>query len=156
VAAGAVTITARNWTALMPKICRSLYILLMVALYGWTNSAAAETPHRVKVSIVRLESSLHTSVGNRDAYLIRVTPKSGRTFAARMVDEYPSYADTLPGSSVGERASFSVALRRTPYCDDAPERMGASVAGDQSVPCFAVIHGSWRAPKLQAKDEWWK
>jgi hypothetical protein len=140
----------------MPKIYRSLYMLPMVALYGWTNSAAAETPHRVKVSIVRLESSLHTSISNQDVYLVQITPKSGRTFAARMVDEYPSYADTLPVSSVSERASVSVALRRTPYCDDAPGRMGASVASDQSVPCFAVIHGSWRAPKLQAKDEWWK
>jgi hypothetical protein len=134
----------------MPRL--STCVLLMVALWGGATAAASEAAHRVKVTIVRLESAIHTSLSNHDVYLVQVTRKSGSTFAARMVDEYPSYAETLPVASLSERAIFSVALRRTPYCDVASREQSA----DQSMRCFAVVHGSWKIPKRNAAADWWR
>jgi hypothetical protein len=119
---------------------------------GYVSLNESVPPHRVRVSIVRHESSIHTSVGNRDAYLVRVTPKSGKVFIARMVDEYPAYEETLPLSSLIDGALFSVALRPTPDCDwEAPDENA-----EGPVRCFSVVHGSWKLGKLQNKDEWWR
>jgi hypothetical protein len=79
-------------------------------------------------------------------------PKHGNAFVAKMIDEYPGYLDAAPFVSKNETASFSVALQRTPYCD------GGLIEDveEESMRCFAVVHGSWKIPKTQAKDEWWK
>jgi len=114
--------------------------LLIFALVSFPGRSASDQPHRVTVAIVRLESSVHSSVANRDSYLIQVTPKSGRVFTARMIDEYPAYEQTLPFASIGDGAAFSVALRRASYCDDL-ENAGSSIR------CFAVVHGSWKTPR---------
>ena len=140
----------------MSKLRRWIGILLTFVLCGWTKLAGYEATHQVKVSIVRYESAIHTSISNQDIYLIHVTPKSGKAFAAKMIDEYPSYADRFPFDSVSDGTTFSVALRRTPYCDNASENGGVAAARDQSLRCFAVIHGSWRIPARHARDEWWK
>lgn len=110
---------------------------------------AENVTHRVSVAIVRRESYVHSSVANRDSYLIQITPKSGKPFTARMIDEYPSYEEGLPFASLGDGAAFSVTLRRASYCDDLED------AGS-SIRCFAVVHGSWKVPKGQLRDEWWK
>lgn len=136
----------------MPNcLLRSITVLLSVTLYASMamTLSASEQVHRVKVTIVLRESSLHSSVVNRDSYLIQVSPKSGKAFTARMIDEYPSYEDKLPYISVSDGAAFSVALRRASYCDDL-ENAGSSIR------CFAVVHGSWKVPKGQHRDEWWK
>ena len=132
--------------------CRRLIcILLGCTLYG-SVPASSETLHRVKISIVRHESSIRTSIGNRDAYLIRIAPKSGKVFIARMVDEYPAYEQTLPFASLNDGALFSVALR--PIADCHGET--ADVTAEAPVRSFLVVHGSWRIRKAQTKDEWWR
>ena len=108
--------------------------------------------HRVNVTVVRQESSVHGSLGNRDAYLIRVMPKSGKGFVARMIDAYPGYVDGGPFLSLTKGETVSVTLRRLPYCDGKFKEDDS----DESLRCFEVIHGSWRGHKVLAKDEWWK
>lgn len=130
-------------------------IMFIFASLGISHLFASEQTHRVKVTIVRRESSIHTSISNQDVYIIQVLQRGGSTFVARMIDEYPSYAERLPSTSLKEGELFSIAMRRTPYCDqrsndDADER------ADPSVRCFSMVHGSWRIPKDRAKDEWWK
>jgi hypothetical protein len=138
------------------KRCSWVGILLAFVLCACTRLAASEAVHRVRVSIVRHEAAIHTSLGNQDIYLIYVTPKSGKAFAATMVDEYPSYADGLPFQSVSDGTTFSVALRRTTYCDNGPENGDPAASADLPVRCFAVIHDSWRIHTRRARDEWWK
>jgi hypothetical protein len=128
--------------------------LLLACSFGYRRLAASESSHRVHATILRRESSLHTSLSNQDVYLIQVIPKSGKVFTARMIDEYPSYANALPDSVLREGGSLSVALRRAPYCDEAPGQ-ATSVDADSSVRCFAVVHGSWKFKGL-VRDEWWK
>lgn len=134
---------------LMPRTLHLCASLLAFISASYSSQASTDQPHRVNVAIVRRESSVHSSVANRDSYLIQITPKSGKAFTARMVDEYPPYEQTLPFVSIGEGAAFSVALRRASYCDDLED------AGS-SIRCFAVVHGSWKVPKGQLRDEWWK
>jgi hypothetical protein len=134
-----------RWTK---ELQTAVLLLVVVSVPG----CAENVTHRVKVTVVRRESSIHSSVANRDSYLIQVTPKSGKVFMARMIDEYPPYEDTLPLTSVNDGAGFSVALRRAAYCDD-----GLTTSSlDSSMRCFAVVHGSWKVPKGQLRDEWWK
>jgi hypothetical protein len=128
--------------------------LLLVSLFSCPRQAASENPHRVHATILRRESSLHTSLSNQDVYLIQVVPKSGKAFTARMIDEYPSYANALPDSALREGGKLSVALQRAPYCDGVPSQANAEGA-DSSVRCFAVVHGSWKFKGL-VRDEWWK
>lgn len=113
--------------------------------------AFGEKAHRVRVVIIKQESTVHTSVGNRDAYVVRVEPKSGNQFVARIVDRYPGYSDTALIPAVENDSHFSVALRRAPYCDSGQIETDKT---DQ-MRCFEVVHGSWRLPK-QAEDQWWK
>lgn len=128
--------------------------MLFIIFCRCSELAASENPHRVHATVLRRESSLHTSLTNQDVYLIQVTPKSGKTFTARMIDEYPSYGSALPESAVRQGRQLTVALRRAPYCDEAPGE--ANAAGvDSSVRCFALVHGSWKFKGL-APDEWWK
>jgi hypothetical protein len=130
--------------------CTVIMFAIMISSAGLS---ATETPHRIKVVVVQRQSSIHSSTGNLDIYLVRLVPKSGRAFVAKMIDEYPSYAATLPESSAVEGATFSAALRRTPYCDSKSSAGGA----DQSVRCFAVVHGSWKLSKpVRMEEMWWK
>jgi hypothetical protein len=73
--------------------------------------------HRVKARLVSQESSLHTSVSNRDVYLMRVMPGSGAAFDATVVDSYPAYAEALPLHGLSKDITVSVKLIRPPYCD---------------------------------------
>lgn len=128
--------------------------MLLSIFYSWSELAASEISHRVHATVLRRESSLHTSLSNQDVYLIQVVPKSGKAFLAKMIDEYPSYADALPDAVLSEGGKLSVALRRTPYCDQ-PLGPVNTTGTDQSVRCFAVVHGSWKGKGL-VRDEWWK
>jgi hypothetical protein len=125
--------------------------ILFVGQIGIGSCSSREVAHRVNVTILRCESSIRTSVSNRDAYVVRVRPKSGREFEARIVDEYPGYSEPSPISFDKHIESASVALRRAPYCDS--EASGQS-RNDQ-IRCFEVVHGSWRIPKSRG-DQWWK
>jgi hypothetical protein len=127
--------------------------MLLSIVCSWSELAASEVPHRVHATVLRRESSLHTSVSNQDVYLIQVVPKSGKAFTARMIDEYPSYGNALPDAVLREGGELSLALRRAPYCDQ-PEEANAT-GTDPSVRCFAVVHGSWKYKDL-VRDEWWK
>lgn len=98
------------------------------------------------------ESSLHTSVGNRDVYLLRITPRSGAAFDAIAVDSYPGYAEALPLRRLTKDVTFSVKLVRTPYCDHSVTNDGQELA----VRCFMIDHGSLKMPKDATSDPWWK
>jgi hypothetical protein len=125
--------------------------ILVVGQIGICSCSASEVAHRVNVTILRCESSILTSVGNRDAYVVRVRPKSGGEFEARIVDEYPGYSDPSLISLDKDVASASVTLRRASYCDSEASRQG----GTDLIRCFEVVHGSWRIPKSR-EDQWWK
>ncbi len=125
----------------------AILVLIAVSMPAHSESLTA---HRVKVTIVRQESSVHTSLENRDAYLVRVIPKSGKAFFARIVDQYPADSDRPQLSLVIDQARISAALRRTPYCDGVDEETGGLLR------CFQVVHGSWRLPKASAEGQWWK
>ena len=49
-------------------------------------------------------------------------------------------------------AEFSVAIRRTPYCDSE----ASGIDSTDQMRCFQVVHGSWRLPKGAIEDQWWK
>lgn len=136
----------------MMKLSASVFgAILVVGQIKTGSCSASEIAHRVNVKILRYESSIRTSVGNRDAYVVRVRPKSGREFDARIVDEYPSYSDPSLISLDKDVASASVILRRAPYCDSVAPGQG----GTDQIRCFEVVHGSWRIPKGR-EDQWWK
>jgi hypothetical protein len=127
--------------------------MLLVIFCECSKLAASEVPNRVHATVLGRESSVHTSVSNQDVYLIQVVPKSGKAFLAKMIDEYPPYADALPDAILSEGGKLSVALRRAPYCD---QPLPVNTTGtDSSVRCFAVVHGSWKVKSL-VRDEWWK
>jgi hypothetical protein len=108
--------------------------------------------------------------------LIQIVPKYGKPFLARMIDEYPAYADPLPDELQLPGSSFSIKLQRAAFCDQDPrERVQdrrdrisvGSVAHDLSegasqfpsihqspVRCFIATPGSWKNPKGIQKDEW--
>lgn len=120
-----------------------------------TASAAcsqAELSHRVRVILLKRESSLHASVGNRDVYLLRVTPRRGASFDAVAIDSYPGYAEALPLRRLTKDVTFSLKLTRTPYCD----RPVSGEGQEFSVRCFTIDHGSLRMPKNTTSDLWWK
>jgi hypothetical protein len=129
--------------------------LLAFTLCNCMIFAAPVESHRVHITIVRQESSIRSSTGNRDAYLVRITPAKGKPFDARMIDRYPSYDEELPSSLIGENVLVSVELQRTPGCDQ-PVVESAALTNEEPVHCFALVHHSWKAPKGQAVEEWWK
>ena len=134
------------------RTCVFSFIVILWVAVPYNVGVAADTPHRVNAVFVSRESSIHTSLSNRDAYVIRIITKRGSVFTARMVDEYPAYGEGFPASSLTEGESFSVALRRMPYCDGGFNKM----EDDESLRCFEAVHGSWKTPKSQPKDEWWQ
>jgi hypothetical protein len=136
----------------MNRFTRLSIFLLSSSFFTCSGHTATNRAHRVTVAIVRQESSIHGSLENRDAYLVRVAPKSGKEFVARMIDVYPGYAEGGPFLSLAEGDTVSVALRRLPYCDGG----FGDEAKDGTLRCFEVIHGSWKGNKVLARDEWWK
>lgn len=101
----------------MRKLNLALYLLVMLSWAVSSTAIAQDGSHRVRVTMIAQKSSLHTSVNNRDVYLLRVTPRNGDPFDALVVDNYPSFAGSLPDYLGREGVEFSVALRRVPYCD---------------------------------------
>jgi hypothetical protein len=136
-------------------ICRTTSVLTCLFLLLGPNGlsyAENSAAHRVKVTIIHREASIHTSISNRDAYLVRIMPKSGRAFVARIVDQYPAYSDAPGFSPTRDEISISVALRRAPYCDEG----GNDDDGERMVQCFEVVHESWRFPKAAIEEQWWR
>jgi hypothetical protein len=127
-----------------------LGLLLVVLLSCRLSYSAPGSSHRVDVTVLSVESSIHTSLTNRNAYLVRVKPKRGKAFVAKVVDEYPGYMDSSPISPENGEAEMSVMLRRTPYCDD-----GVGPETD-ALRCFEVVHKSWRSHAHDAAADWWK
>jgi hypothetical protein len=111
-----------------------------------------EVSHRVRAVLMSRESSLHTSVSNRDVYLLRVMPRSGAAFDAIAVDSYPGYAEALPLHRLTKDVTFSLKLVRTPYCD----RPVSDDGQETSVRCFTVERDSLKMPKNATSDFWWK
>jgi hypothetical protein len=91
-----------------------LIISSTLCAIGQADSTSA---HRVRAVLISSESSVRSSLGNRDSYLIRIVPANGRPFLARMIDNYPSYADTFPRYLQAPGSSFSIELRRAAFCD---------------------------------------
>jgi hypothetical protein len=109
--------------------------------------------HRVTITVVAHESTLRTSMTNRDAYRMRVQTSRGETFEALAVDAYPSYEDELPSGLQAEGLSFSVRLKRSPDCDRTPPN--AVLSG--TLPCFSLEHGSWKIPRgMRLEQAWWR
>lgn len=129
----------------------SFCLLAIVLLASAHRVIASESSHRVHVTILRCESSIHTSLSNRDAYIARVQSRSGKQFVARIVDRYPGYSDAPLLTPAKDDAPLSVALRRAPYCDS----QASEPDGTDQMRCFEVVHGSWRLPK-NTEDQWWK
>ena len=125
-----------------------LYWSTHFAIVGLLAACAhAQATHRVHVVVLHSESSIRTSLANRDAYIVRIESKSGKAFTARIVDQYPGCAEApalLPGN---ENIHYSVSLRRAPYCD--------GMTNGTEMECFEVVHDSWRIPKT-SEDQWWK
>jgi hypothetical protein len=115
-------------------------------------AAKGEAAHTVKAVVVDQESSLHTSVSNRDVYRLQLMPREGAAFEAIAIDSYPSYAEALPLRDLQKDASFSIKLIRTPYCDQTSSHDGDRTA----VRCFAIVRDGWKAPRNAASDLWWK
>jgi hypothetical protein len=122
---------------------------------GDVTCLGIEAPHRVHVTVLRRESALRSTTGNRDAYLIRIAPAKGKPFNARMIDEYPGYAEGLPASYIGENVRLSVELRRAPNCDQ-PSVESVALTDEGGLHCFELVHQSWRSATGQSVDEWWK
>ena len=126
--------------------------LVVAALTVTADVSHGEISHRVRASLTNRESSVRTTLGNRDVYLLHVTPRRGTAFDAIAVDSYPEYAEALPLRRLGRDTAFSVKLIRTPYCD-------RPIAGDgpeSVVRCFTIEHGSLKMPKNMASESWWK
>jgi hypothetical protein len=132
---------------MMQSIC-----LAAAAITATAAISQGEVSHRVRAILMNRESSLHTSVGNRDVYLLRVTPRSGAAFDAIAVDSYPGYAEALPLHHLMKDVTFSVKLVRTPYCDRSVSSDGQELA----IRCFMIDHGSLKMPKNAVSDRWWK
>lgn len=133
---------------IMQNIC---FVTAAITATGLVSQA--EVSHRIKAILMNRGSSLHTSVGNRDVYLLRVTPRSGMAFDAIAVDSYPEYVEALPLRNLTKDVTFSVKLIRTPYCDGPVTSDGQE---GLRVRCFTIDHGSLKVPKNATLDLWWK
>lgn len=133
---------------------RMMQALCFVAAAMTTTGASSqgEASHRVRATLTNRESSLHTSMGNRDVYLLRIMPRSGAPFDAIAVDNYPGYGEALPLRRLTKDVTFSVKLIRTPYCDRSVSSDGQELA----IRCFMIDHSSLKMPKNAASDPWWR
>jgi hypothetical protein len=126
--------------------------IVFTAMIIATLAAKGEAAHTVKAVVVDQESSLHTSVSNRDVYRLQLMPREGAAFEAIAIDSYPSYAEALPLRQLAKDVPFSVKLIRTPYCDLPAIGEGQGPA----VRCFKIERGSLKVPRNAASDPWWK
>jgi hypothetical protein len=120
-------------------------VLVVIPLPVTAHAVLAS--HRVNVTLLKQESSVHTSLANRDSYIVRIRPKTGKMFEARIVDEYPGDLPAPALLPARDDINYSVSLRRAPYCD--------SVTDGSEIKCFEADHNSWRSPKT-IEDQWWK
>ncbi|HTF68413.1 MAG TPA: hypothetical protein VK638_37620 [Edaphobacter sp.] len=117
--------------------------------------AQTQTAHRVQVILSAQEAAVRTSVANLDIYSIRIQPKNSPAFEGIALDRYPNYEEGMPSTFIAQDQPISMRLRRTPYCD----RMGTKINRGEaaSLPCFTVVHGSWKASRRMPVGEmWWK
>jgi hypothetical protein len=138
--------------AIMTRNIKIPACIVFTAAIVATLTAKCEVAHTVKAVLVDQESSLHTSVSNRDVYRLRIMPRKGAAFEAVAIDSYPSYAEALPLRGLVKNTSFPITLVRTPYCDQTPNEDGNGTA----VRCFAIVRGGWKVPENAAADPWWK
>jgi hypothetical protein len=133
-----------------------MIILIAVTCLG-LSLHAAETSHRVRATLLERESSVRTSVNNHDVYRIEILTKKGGRINARMIDDFPGYAEPIP-DELRNGAIFSVELRRTSFCDENNGGFGVGPVGENEagLRCFTVVHGSWKSARGVKKDEWWK
>jgi hypothetical protein len=141
----------KQMAIMIRKIKISVCIVFTATMVA-TLAAKCEAAHTVKAVLVDQESSLHTSVSNRDVYRLRIMPRKGAAFEAVAIDSYPSYAEALPLRGLVDKASFSITLVRTPYCDQTSNEDGNGTA----VRCFAIVRDGWKAPKNAVIDLWWR
>jgi hypothetical protein len=126
----------------------SLYAAMCMT--AMATIANGDSSHRISAVLVAKESSLHTSVANRDAYLLRILPRRGAAFDAIAIDSYPGYADALPLRDMPKDVRFSVKLLRTPYCDRSEDE------GQKVLRCFAIERKSLKIRHTGATDQWWR
>lgn len=110
-----------------------LCVTFVMATQPLAGHISAESAHRVKAKLIRRESAIHTSISNRDEYLLRVIPHRGVAFSAIAIDSYPGYAEPLPIDLFANDLLFSISLVRTPYCDR-PAREDPQ----EVIRCFAI------------------
>ena len=120
-----------------------------------TVRADAPEYHRVQAVILSSESSVRTSMRNRDSYIAEVIPRHGSHFLARLVDDYPAYREPLPKWISTGQATFTVELKRAEYCDDQKAVGGTENEAAPGMRCFVPLHGSWKSLANQ-RDSWWK
>lgn len=123
--------------------------LVAILLIVVSCAVRAETAHRVAAVLVSQESSIHTSLSNRDVYRLWVRPRHGVAFQAVAIDSYPSYAPPIPLHDLAKDATFSIKLTRTPYCDRTSDE------NQKPIRCFEIERGSWKGHRGPA-DQWWK
>lgn len=155
-------------------------VVVVIASSVICGSVRADGPsiHRVRAVMLDTETSVRTTVNNRDSYLIRIMPRHGQPFLARMIDNFPPYADPLPDYLRSQGTTFSVELWRATFCDQNQDRKtnpmnrmsdseidqapeAITLASQDEHPggvtrCFIAVHGSWKNAKGEQKDEWWK
>ena len=118
---------------------------------------AAEIPHRVRATILERESSVRTSISNHDVYRIAILSRKGGRINARMINDFPGYAEPIP-DELRNGAIFSVELRHASFCDEGNGGLGVGPVSENEpgLRCFTVVHGSWKSARGVKKDEWWK
>jgi hypothetical protein len=163
------------------------YIACMLLIGGATsllsasNLQSAETTHKVRVSVLARTTSVHSSGGNQDVYLVKVQPKSGKFFYGRVFDDYPFYQEGLPLKLTSGAAPFTLEMRRDPFCDlsayaivvakhvtaadliaSEEGNQDLSLQGDakdlntEVLPCFAAVHKTWKYEGRARDAEWWR
>jgi hypothetical protein len=136
----------------MRKSLRTAAGIVFTAIMFAVLVAQGEAAHRVTAALVDQESSLHTSVSNRDVYRLRIMPRKGASFEAVAIDSYPSYAEVLSLRGLAKDATFSIRLVRTPYCDEISGTDGKGAL----VRCFAIERSGLKVPRNAVVDPWWK
>jgi hypothetical protein len=169
----------------MLKRLYSRSLITLVASGSTLMASAAsfwpiEKPHKVHVTVFARTSSVRSSGGNRDVYLVQVRPKSGSPFYGRVVDEFPFYEEGVPLQLTSGDAPFSLEMWRDHSCDasgDAAHSAGAVPAVDVSVsrsshkteamstsrqaeieglPCFSAVHRTWKYEGKDREAKWWR
>jgi hypothetical protein len=167
-----------------------LYLGSLVALVASGSTLMASTssfwpiekPHKVHVTVLARTSSVRSSGGNRDVYLVQVRPKSASPFYGRVIDEFPFYDEGIPLKLTSEGAPFTLQLWRNHSCDaainaalaaTAVPKAGGSVSRSDSkqeatstslqagsegeeLPCFSAVHRTWKYEGKNREPNWWR